>query len=320
MREALKAPFPWFGGKSRAAELIWDRFGDPQNYVEPFAGSLAVLLRRPTAAVTETVNDKDCYVANFWRALSTAPDQVAAAASWPVNEADLHSRHLWLVHQAEFRERMKTEPEYFDVRIAGWWVWGISQWIGGGWCSKLGAEPGKTRPALSGKGMGVVSPRLARSIPNIGGTGQGIHGKTEMLAWFEALRNRLRNVRVCCGEWHRILGPSPTVGLGTTAILLDPPYSAEARRDPNLYGVEDLNVAHEVRQWAIEHGDHPDLRIALCGYEGEHALPDGWECVEWKANGGYGNQGQGAGRANSRRERVWFSPHCLRPMSLFAGF
>lgn len=320
MREALKAPFPWFGGKSRAAELIWDRFGDVPNYVEPFAGSLAVLLRRPTAAAVETVNDKDCYVANFWRATSTAPELVVQAASWPVNEADLHSRHLWLVHQEEFCERMKTDPYYFDARIAGWWVWGISQWIGGGWCSKLGAQPSKTRPALSGKGMGVASPRLSRSIPNIGGSGQGIHGKTEMLAWFEALRNRLRSVRVCCGEWHRILGPSPTVGLGVTAILLDPPYSAEAGRDPNLYGVEDLDVSHEVRAWAIEHGEHPSMRIALCGYEGEHVMPDGWECVEWKANGGYGNQGQGAGRANARRERVWFSKHCMRPMSLFAGF
>lgn len=320
MREALKAPFPWFGGKSRAAELIWDRFGDAQNYVEPFAGSLAVLLRRPTAAGIETVNDKDCYVANFWRALSAAPLEVAAAASWPVNETDLHSRHLWLVHQAEFREHMMTDPHYFDARIAGWWVWGISQWIGGGWCSKLGAQPSKTRPALSGKGMGVSSPRLSRSIPSIGGQGHGIHGKTEMLAWFEALRDRLRTVRVCCGEWHRILGPSPTVGLGTTAILLDPPYSSEAGRDPNLYGVEDLDVAHDVRKWAIQHGEHPDMRIALCGYEGEHSLPPGWECVEWKANGGYGNQGQGTGRANARRERVWFSPHCLRPMSLFTGF
>ena len=24
---SLKAPFPWFGGKSRAAHLIWERFG-----------------------------------------------------------------------------------------------------------------------------------------------------------------------------------------------------------------------------------------------------------------------------------------------------
>jgi hypothetical protein len=46
----LKAPFPWFGGKIRAAHLIWPRFGDVPNYVEPFAGSLAVLLRRPIAS------------------------------------------------------------------------------------------------------------------------------------------------------------------------------------------------------------------------------------------------------------------------------
>lgn len=41
-RAALKAPFPWFGGKSRVAPLIWARFGEVRNYVEPFAGSLAV--------------------------------------------------------------------------------------------------------------------------------------------------------------------------------------------------------------------------------------------------------------------------------------
>ena len=35
---ALKAPFPWFGGKSRVAHLVWQRFGDVANYVEPFFG------------------------------------------------------------------------------------------------------------------------------------------------------------------------------------------------------------------------------------------------------------------------------------------
>jgi len=56
----LKAPFPWFGGKSRASDLIWSRFGTVVNYVEPFAGSLAVLLQRPQPFTgSETVNDKD---------------------------------------------------------------------------------------------------------------------------------------------------------------------------------------------------------------------------------------------------------------------
>ena len=45
----MQAPFPWFGGKSKVAHLVWDRFGNTPNYVEPFAGSLAVLLNRPHA-------------------------------------------------------------------------------------------------------------------------------------------------------------------------------------------------------------------------------------------------------------------------------
>jgi len=38
---------PWFGGKSRAAHLVWAAFGDVSNYVEPFFGSGAVLLAVP---------------------------------------------------------------------------------------------------------------------------------------------------------------------------------------------------------------------------------------------------------------------------------
>ena len=91
-----------FGGKSRVSHIVWDYFGDVRNYVQPFAGSLAVLLGRPTDAKIETVNDLDCWIANFWRALQHDPEQLAAHADWPVNEADLHARHLWLVKQASF--------------------------------------------------------------------------------------------------------------------------------------------------------------------------------------------------------------------------
>lgn len=37
---SVAAPFPWFGGKRRIAHVVWQRFGDVPNYVEPFAGSV----------------------------------------------------------------------------------------------------------------------------------------------------------------------------------------------------------------------------------------------------------------------------------------
>ncbi|MGB9619722.1 MAG: DNA adenine methylase [Armatimonadota bacterium] len=59
----LKAPFPYFGGKSKIAPLVWSRLGNVKNYVEPFFGSGAVLLARPDEHCwwdkIETVNDKD---------------------------------------------------------------------------------------------------------------------------------------------------------------------------------------------------------------------------------------------------------------------
>ena len=68
----MKAPFVWFGGKRRVAPQVWEALGDVDNYVEPFAGSLAVLLGRPHDLSdgqrrAETVNDADGMLANFWR-------------------------------------------------------------------------------------------------------------------------------------------------------------------------------------------------------------------------------------------------------------
>lgn len=319
MAKELKAPFPWFGGKSRVANLVWDRFGNVPNYVEPFAGSLAVLLARPHAPGTETVNDLDCYLANFWRALSQDPEGVAHYADWPVNEADQHARHRWLVSRVEFREQMKVDPDYFDSKVAGWWAWGQCIWIGSGWCAGSVEEE---RPHLGDAGTG-----LHRKRPHLGDAGKGLNRQlphlgdagTKILDYMLQLNKRLRGVRVCCGDWQRVTGPSVTFKHGVTGIFLDPPYAEEADRDETLYAEDDLQVAHEVRRWATENGGNPLLRIALCGYDGEHQMPDDWECVAWKARGGYGSQGDGRGRENASRERIWFSPHCLKPPSLFCG-
>jgi DNA adenine methylase len=298
----LKAPFPWFGGKSRASAIIWDRFGDVPNYVEPFAGSLAVLLKRPNYDPfkhTETVNDLDCLISNFWRALQHDPESVAKFADSPVNECDLHAKHRWLINQADFREQMKTDPDYFDAKIAGWWVWGLSAWIGGGWCERVSLST--QLPHLGGAGKGVH-----RILPHLGGAEKGMTHSDLLYDYFDKLAYRLKRVRVCCGGWPRIVTESVTTGVGMTGVLLDPPYDQKLRNS-KLYRVE-TNVSEAVREWAIQNGNNPKLRIALCGYEDEHAMPDGWECVEWKAQNGYNSQRN----VNRLKERIWFSPHCLK--------
>lgn len=71
----LAAPFPYFGGKRRAAPAIWRALGDPSGYVEPFAGSAAVLLARPEfkGRRVETINDADGWLVNVWRAIQLSP-------------------------------------------------------------------------------------------------------------------------------------------------------------------------------------------------------------------------------------------------------
>jgi len=308
----LRSPYPWFGGKRTIADEVWKRFGDCRNYVEPFFGSGAVLLGRPQPFVgTETVNDLNGWLCNFWRALQAEPDEVARYADWPVSELDLHARGDWLFYRegvAEFIERMRSDPGYYDVKSAGWWVWGQCCWIGGGWGPRqlphlgdAGRGVNRQLPHLGDAGQGVN-----RQLPHLGDAGRG----DALLMYLRGLAERMRNVRVCCGDWSRVCGPTPTVKMGLTAVFLDPPYGVVDRAD--CYdGHEDRNVSTAVREWCLQWQDNKRMRIALCGYEGEHDMPETWSCLEWKARGGYGSMAKD-GNDNCKRERIWFSPHCLR--------
>jgi DNA adenine methylase len=322
MTSDLVAPFPYFGGKRAVAEVVWQRLGDVPNYVEPFFGSGAVLLARPSRPGIETINDADGMVANFWRAVKAAPDEVAQYADWPVNENDLHARHAWLVGQKEsLAARLEGDPDYYDAKIAGWWCWGMSCWIGGGFTSGKGPwQVVDGQLIKAGGGSGVSRRRVHLGV----GTGvnrqlvrlksAGLHASTapDIYDWMRALAHRLRYVRVCCGDWSRVCGPTPTFRLGLTGVFLDPPY-AQSERDAEIYTVE-MDVSASVREWAIENGKNPLMRIALCGYEGEHDMPPDWTVYKWKTQGGYANLGQGRGVENRFRERIWFSPACLPPL------
>lgn len=325
-------PWPYFGGKSPVAGIVWGALGDPVNYVEPFCGSAAVLFLRPGIGHIETINDADGFVSNFFRAVQAEPETVAEHADYPVDEAMLHARHLWLIGQRErLTERLCGDPEFYDAKAAGYWSWGLCCWIGSGWCSGRGpwtAEDGVMVLRNPGKGVNRKLPHLGdpgkeedTATPALGRPRPGREPETPnitaRLNWLKSylanFADRLRHVRVCCGDWSRVCGPSVTYRHGLTGVFLDPPYADSASRTSDLYAVDCQRVAHDVREWAIEHGQRKDMRIVLAGYEGEHEMPSDWRVHEWKAVGGYGLEGDenSAGRANRNRERLWFSPACL---------
>jgi hypothetical protein len=345
--------------------MVWKAFGDVHHYVEPFLGSAAVLIARPhdtnRTYYSETVNDLNLYLCNFWRALQADPEGCAVAASWPVSETDLFSRHMSLVRwgtDPEIKNRFQADPFFFDVQMAGWWVWGLSCWIGSGWCTGDGPwyvnpegrvvkqaarrerEAGvkSQRPHLANNGQGVNHAQLreagvASQIPHIENDGRGVNRPQlrevseemtmpKLREWFRFLANRLRHVRILCGEWERALTESAVLSLscrhegGVAGVFLDPPYGVEASRTGGLYVHDDLSLAARVREWCKLNGDHPKLRIVLAGFDNEHTelASLGWRCVPWFKGGflkgGMGNTG-GSGSHQMHRDRLWLSPHCL---------
>ncbi|MBC7602786.1 MAG: DNA adenine methylase [Ramlibacter sp.] len=328
----LAAPFPYFGGKSLACETVWKVFGTVDNYVEPFAGSAAMLLGAPDGKRVETINDADGFVANFWRAVAYDAEAVAGYTDWPVNEADLLARHSWLVRQAaDLLNNLHADPEWFDAKIAGWWCWGACNWIGSGWCSGLGpwVHNGETvvdirqLPHLGDAGGGVN-----RLLPHLGNAGQGVNRKLPHLSagqgvnplhsprseyiqtWFAALQARMRDVRVTCGDWGRVVKDSVTTRHGLTGLFLDPPYTKGAM-DYSAGGVGGP-LADEVREWCAKNGETQSLRIVLCGHAGEHdaLIANGWFTVPWTARKGYAVTDEAV--ENSASETIWCSPNCIR--------
>jgi hypothetical protein len=315
----LAAPFPYFGGKRRAALRIWQALGDPAGYVEPFAGSAAVLLARPafTGRRVETLNDADGWLVNTWRAIQLSPGEVARHAWGPVAEIDYHARLAWLQQRRtpDLVAWLEGDPEAHDAKAAGWWLYVVACGIG----DPFGPGPwrvvdGHLRklPHLGDAGQGVN-----RELPHLGDAGQGVNrelphlgdaGRGQLEAYMGQLADRLRRVRITCGSWERVVKPSVTRsgtgGDGTRAIFLDPPYATSG----DLYAHVDADVALAVREWCAT--APRELRVILCGYDAEHdaLLAHGWTVTEGKAGGGAGYNANGL---NGRRERLWLSPACI---------
>jgi len=324
----MKSPFPYFGAKSTVAHLVWEGLGDVKHYIEPFFGSGAVLLNRPdytNEKHIETVCDKDGFLANVFRSLQFNPDEVAKWCDWPVDHANLNARKLKLIsHENYLLENLIKNDEWCDPKLAGYWIWAASCWIGAG-LTRVNQIP---QISHGGKGIHALG-----QIPHVGTGGMGVHKlskrqaingsdknvqepyNTNLYKWFRELSERLRYVRVVCGDWTRVCGGNWQDNNGTVGIFFDPPYGVKDRNTA-VYYHDSTTVAKDVMAWCIERGSKESYRIVLAGYnEYEELSKYGWRSVHWKSHGGYANVSKKEGtqgKLNRNRETLWFSPHCIK--------
>lgn len=290
--------FPYYGGKSRVAEVVWERFGTVRNYLEPFCGGAALLLHRPDvrlwpnermASGEEVVNDLDGFVINFMNAVKNAPGKVAEACDDPPNELLLNHRHRMLCQQApEVQGRIMEDPHWFDPTVAGWWAYGMCLAVNWG---QFATKPGIKLHLRLGDHSGLFRRKLRQS-PSV------------RHVYLSRLQARLRGVHLCCRDGVDFLREAVLrlqSRRSPTAVFLDPVY----------YGCGDTvyRVGHHARketiervvEWCKSNGDRPNLRIALCGHDGDYDLPPGWSRHSWESLEG----------GRRRAEVIWFSPHCL---------
>lgn len=107
----MKPPLAYYGSKVIIAPRIAALLPEHRHYVEPFAGSLAILLAKRQSFM-ETVNDLDCQVMAFWRVLRDRPaDLERVCALTP------HSRAEYTLNQEALRLGLPVPGDHPDPEL-----------------------------------------------------------------------------------------------------------------------------------------------------------------------------------------------------------
>jgi DNA adenine methylase len=276
----LKPPFSYFGSKLSIAPRIAALLPPHGHYVEPFAGSLAVLLaKRPSPM--ETVNDLDGNLMCFWQVLRDRPgDLERACALTPHSRAE---------HDAAFA----MDGDDLE-RARKVWVL-LTQGRGGhlpprrsGWRHYQDPQGPTSMPAYLGAYLG----RMAGAVERLRGVSLECRPAAEVIERY--------------GRHDGVL------------IYADPPYLASVRTLNNGRG-RGPDYAHELRT-DEEHGElAASLRAAraavvLSGYDSPlyAELYGDWHRLDLPGLAGNGTDA-------ARTEVLWSNRPFPRQETLFDG-
>lgn len=256
----------YYGSKVRVAARIVDLLPEHDAYVEPFCGSMAVLMAKKPGGRLEVVNDLEQDLMTFWRVLRDRPadlervcsltphSRAEYAACWPIVEDvdDLErARRVW-VKLAQGRGGF--------LRTTGW------------------------RFHEQGHGRTSSMPRT-------------LMGYTRR---FEAVADRLRHVSLECIPALDVIA---RYGVHRTSLLyVDPPYLGTTRSHGNHY-THEMRGEAEHRELAAALTDCR-AAVVLSGYHSElyDELYADWHVTELSAFTGQANGGRLGG---DRVEVLW---------------
>lgn len=254
----MRPPFAYYGGKTTLAGVIAAHLPSHRHYVEPFAGSLAVLLAKAPTPF-ETVNDIDGKLMTFWRVLRDQPEDLTrVCALTPHSRAEyLASRDLEASSDLEVARRVwvqLSQGRGGTLRLTGW---------------RHFQNPGARGPMSM---PGYLESYVGR-MPDVAERIAGV--SLECRPALEVIRDYGQHSEV--------------------AIYADPPYLAETRTSSG-YRLE-MSGEDEHRELAgALRGCR--AAVILSGYHSPlyDDLYAGWRRVELHAYTGQGNHASGSGR------------------------
>ena len=262
----VRPAFYWVGSKSRMAPWITSLMLPHRSYLEPFAGSAAVLLaKRPSSH--ETINDLDRGVVTFFRVLRDAPEDLIRAVE------------LTPYSEQEFNECLDLDPDEImtDVERARRFFVRTSQ--------GFLADPKYPGWALTVKSASQTS----RAVD-----------KERLLARFSDIATRLRTVQVANRDALDII--KRFAAEEDLAIYCDPPYANDDvkiryhHHEATLH--EDLaNVLHDIKGHVLISG-YAGLYDEL--YPTWHRIER-----EMTVSGGADTSGSPGGSPARKTEVIW---------------
>lgn len=210
MTAPARPPLAYYGGKTTLATHIGSMLPDHSHYVEPFAGSLAVLLAKSPSRM-ETVNDLDGDLMCFWRVLREQPADLERVCALTPHARAEHQAALADLTGLDDLERARrvwvrlTQGRAGTLRSTGW---------------RHYADPGTSSASM---------PRY-------------LDGYTSRVAPAAA---RLAGVSLECRDAHEVIAAYGRHR--RTLLYIDPPYVGTAR-DRNYR--HELTTEHAHRELA----------------------------------------------------------------------